>query len=83
MWANLCSHVREVDQFWKKDDIIQEIVEEFMIKFGQDSDDDCSDDEPENHYTGNNNDDSDLSDNGDDELLQQETELAYKMMYTQ
>ena len=45
------------------------------------SDDDYSNDKPGDDYWGNNADDSDLSDDSDNELLHQETEL-HMYVYT-
>ena len=51
VWERLCEHVKKVeDEYWSKDYLIEEAVEEFIVTAGgPDSDD--SDEEYEDNYT--------------------------------
>ena len=47
MWEKFCAHTVKVEEmYWKKDGLIEDVVEEIMLKIGED-DDDSSDDEVE------------------------------------
>ena len=84
MWAKICEHVKKIeDTFWDKDGLIEDAIEEFVIRFGPNDSDDEYNDEPEDDYTGNFSDnDSDLSDDKyDRQLLEQERQKLDEIMH--
>ena len=83
-WAKMCEHVKKVeDAFWDKDGLIEDAIEEFVIRFGPNDSDDEYNDKPEDDYTGNFSDnDSDLSDDEyDRQLLEQERQKLDEIMH--
>ena len=47
MWEKFCNHTVKVkEEFWKRDGLVEAVVEESLIRVGSDSDDE-SDDVPE------------------------------------
>ena len=83
MWAKMCEHVKKVENaFWDEDGLIEDAIEEFVIRFGPNDSDDEYNDEPEDDYTGNFSDDSDLSDDEyDRQLLKQEKQKLDEIMH--
>ena len=84
MWAKMCEHVKKVeDAFWDEDGLIEDAIEEFVIRFGPNDSDDEYNDEPEDDYIGNFSDnDSDLSDDEyDRQLLKQEKQKLDEIMH--
>ncbi len=52
MWSKFCRHVKEVeDEYWLTDGLVEDVVEEFILKVGVDSDDE-SDDEDDSDSDG-------------------------------
>ena len=48
MWKKFCDHTEKVEEeYWKKDGLVEDIVEEILIHVGSDSDDESSDEELE------------------------------------
>ena len=85
----MCEHVKKVeDDYWVKDGLIEDAMEEFVIRL----DSDTEDEEFEDDYAGNDTDDNDLSDDeydkrllDNDEHRQEqalEEEILLKIMHT-
>ena len=48
MWKKFCDHAEKVEEeYWKKDGLVEDVVEEILIHVGSDSDDESSDEELE------------------------------------
>ena len=48
MWSKFCGHTKKVEEeYWKKDGLVEDVVEELLINVGSDSDDESSDEELE------------------------------------
>ena len=77
MWRKMCQHVKKIeDKYWEQDGLIEEAVEEFILRIGDEDDDSDNDDGCiHDDYTGNCTDDTDtdLSDDEHDrELIEEE-----------
>ena len=59
MWRNFCRHVVDIENdYFEKDGLIEDTIEEFIIELGDDSDDD-----------DNNDTDKDMMDKDDRQLI--------------
>ena len=48
LWKKFVGHTEKIeDEYWKRDGLIEDVVEEIMIKVGDDGDDESSDEELE------------------------------------
>ena len=48
LWKKFCEHTEKVeDEYWERDGLVEDVVEEIMINVGDDSDDESSDEEVE------------------------------------
>ena len=46
MWKKFCEHTEKVEnEYWKKDGLVEDVVEEILINVGDSSDDESSDEE--------------------------------------
>ena len=54
MWKKFCDHTMKVEEeYWKKDGLVEDVVEEILINVGEDDDDDSEELEPDDddlHY---------------------------------
>ena len=39
MWSKFCDHTKKVEEYWKKDGLVEDVVEEILINVGSESDD--------------------------------------------
>ena len=50
MWSKFCDHTKKVEEYQKKDGLVEDVVEEILINFGSESDEELEPDDDDHQH---------------------------------